>query len=150
MHQDYEGSVDKVSNVSGTTSAQTQFSFDAYGKRRNTNWSNDNNDAQFGGSQWIERGYTGPEHLDNVRMIHMNGRIQEPIWGRMLSPDPVIGDLSQPQSLNAYSYVSNNPISETDPSGFVGGPPDQMANRWAWNDCLLEQSDFRRLLGQAS
>jgi len=38
----------------------------------------------------------------------------------MTSPDPVVGDLTRPQTLNAYSYVANNPLSFIDPSGFDG------------------------------
>lgn len=37
--------------------------------------------------------------------------------GRFLSPDPVLDDLQMPQSLNAYSYVGNNPLSFIDPTG---------------------------------
>ena len=49
----------------------------------------------------------------------MNGRVQNPLWGRMLSPDPVLADLELPQGLNPYSYVGNNPGSWTDPTGFA-------------------------------
>ena len=48
----------------------------------------------------------------------MNGRLQDPIMGRMLSADPILGDLTNPQTLNRYSYVINNPASLTDPSGY--------------------------------
>lgn len=64
------------------------------------------------------RGFTGHEHLDNLSLIHMNGRVYDPKIGRFLSGDPVIGDLGSPQSLNPYSYVGNNPLSATDPTGF--------------------------------
>src|SRR2546425_5263693 len=37
--------------------------------------------------------------------------------GRWLSPDPIGGDISNPQSLNRYAYVLNNPASFTDPLG---------------------------------
>ena len=37
--------------------------------------------------------------------------------GRWLSPDPLAGDISNPQSLNRYTYVLNNPTSLIDPSG---------------------------------
>jgi RHS repeat-associated protein len=116
LHQDHLGSLDRVTAVTG--SAAQASSFDAFGKRRNTDWANDNTDALFTETQWLERGYTGHQQLDGVRLIHMNGRVQNPVWGRMLSPDPVVGDLSRPQSLNAYSYVMNNPLSFTDPTGF--------------------------------
>lgn len=52
----------------------------------------------------------------------MNGRIYDPLVGRMFSPDPFIGDAANSQAYNKYSYVLNNPLKYTDPSGnlFVG------------------------------
>ena len=61
--------------------------------------------------------------LDNVQLIHMQGRVYDPALGRFLSPDPLLGDLQRPQSLNAYSYVSNNPLSRVDPTGLVDEIP---------------------------
>jgi len=37
--------------------------------------------------------------------------------GRFLSPDPLGGHLEDPQTLNKYSYVANNPLGRTDPTG---------------------------------
>jgi hypothetical protein len=54
----------------------------------------------------------------------MNGRVQHPGLGRFLSPDPLLGDPANPQTLNRYAYVSNNPLALTDPSGFVVCPVD--------------------------
>jgi len=48
----------------------------------------------------------------------MNGRIYEPQIGRFLSPDPFIQDVTNTQNLNRYTYVNNNPLSYTDPSGY--------------------------------
>jgi RHS repeat-associated protein len=39
--------------------------------------------------------------------------------GRFMSADPLAGDVSNPQSLNRYSYVLNNPLSLNDPTGRV-------------------------------
>lgn len=63
-------------------------------------------------------GYTGHEHLDDVGIIHMNGRIYSPSLGRMLSPDPVTFAPEDAQGYSRYSYVLNNPLRYTDPSGF--------------------------------
>ncbi|MGH7869503.1 MAG: hypothetical protein ACREP9_18185 [Candidatus Dormibacteraceae bacterium] len=41
-----------------------------------------------------------------------------------LTPDPMGGDLTNPQSLNRYAYVGNNPMSMTDQSGL--GPCDNL------------------------
>jgi RHS repeat-associated protein len=43
--------------------------------------------------------------------------------GRWLTPDPLAGDILNPQSLNRYAYVLNNPTSMIDPLGLVTGPP---------------------------
>src|SRR5215469_5029162 len=56
--------------------------------------------------------------LDNVGLIHMNGRVYDPVLGRFLSVDPVYQFPTNMQSLNPYSYVMNNPLSLTDPSGY--------------------------------
>lgn len=37
--------------------------------------------------------------------------------GRWISPDPVGGDISNPQSFNRYAYVLNNPMDLIDPLG---------------------------------
>lgn len=52
----------------------------------------------------------------------MNGRVYDPNLGRFLSVDPVYQFPTNMQSLNPYSYVLNNPLSLTDPTGYcVGG-----------------------------
>jgi RHS repeat-associated protein len=43
-----------------------------------------------------------------------------PEQGRWLTPDPLAGDVTDPQSLNRYAYVGNNPTSFIDPSGLLG------------------------------
>jgi len=47
----------------------------------------------------------------------MNGRLYDPILGRMLSPDNYIQLPDFSQNLNRYSYALNNPLIYTDPSG---------------------------------
>jgi hypothetical protein len=39
------------------------------------------------------------------------------VLGRFISADTIIASLANPQSLNRYSYVYNNPINNTDPTG---------------------------------
>ncbi|MCC7548224.1 MAG: RHS repeat-associated core domain-containing protein, partial [Burkholderiales bacterium] len=65
-----------------------------------------------------DRGFTGHEHLVEVGLIHMNGRVYDPLTGRFLAADPLIQDPYDAQSYNRYSYVRNNPLSFTDPSGY--------------------------------
>jgi len=49
----------------------------------------------------------------------MNGRIYDPLLGRFLSADILVQAPGNLQSYNRYSYVFNNPLSMTDPSGFT-------------------------------
>jgi RHS repeat-associated protein len=48
-------------------------------------------------------------------------REYNPTWGRWMTPDPMGGDVLNPQSLNRYAYVNNNPASLTDPLGLCPG-----------------------------
>ncbi|RLQ21343.1 hypothetical protein DWB85_13535 [Seongchinamella sediminis] len=48
----------------------------------------------------------------------MNGRVYSPSLGRMLSPDPVTQAPENGQNYNRYTYVFNNPLKYTDPSGY--------------------------------
>ena len=49
----------------------------------------------------------------------MNGRIYDPTLGRFLQADPHIQAPMNSQNYNRYSYVLNNPMSYTDPSGYL-------------------------------
>ena len=64
------------------------------------------------------RGFTDQEHVDNLGVIHMNGRVYDPVLGRFLSPDPLVQAPYDSQTWNRYSYARNNPLRYTDPSGF--------------------------------
>jgi RHS repeat-associated protein len=60
--------------------------------------------------------------LDNLGLIHMNGRVYDPLLGRFLSADPHVTRPFDGQGLNRYSYVLNNPLALVDPSGFDAVP----------------------------
>jgi hypothetical protein len=47
----------------------------------------------------------------------MNGRVYDPTIGRFLSADPIIQTLATSQAINPFSYVMNQPLTLTDPSG---------------------------------
>ncbi|RKX36459.1 MAG: hypothetical protein DRP64_18660, partial [Verrucomicrobia bacterium] len=116
LHKDHLGSIVAVSDDSANL---THYSFDAWGNRRDaSDWSPTVQSPTSIASLQTDRGFTGHEQLDHLQLIHMNGRIYDPIIGRMISPDPLIQAPENLQSFNRYSYVWNNPLSSTDPSGF--------------------------------
>ena len=122
VHVDHLGSPELITDSAGAQ--VVKLSFGAYGERRGSNWS-----GTPSGSDWTaignttRDGFTGHEHLDAVSLIHMNGRVYDPVVGRFLSADPVIA-LGSGQGPNPYAYVMNNPLRYTDPSGYVVQPND--------------------------
>ena len=59
-----------------------------------------------------------PGHrLDATGLYYYNARYYDATIGRFLSPDSVMPDITNPQSLNRYSYVFNNPLKYNDPTG---------------------------------
>ena len=92
-----------------------RLAYDPWGKRRNTNGLADSNDSLVGLA--TDRGFTMHEHLDEMGIIHMNGRVYDPLIGRFMSADPNIQAPGMLQSYNRYAYVMNNPLNLTDPSG---------------------------------
>jgi RHS repeat-associated protein len=91
-----------------------EMSFDAWGQRRNADWTS----STAGINTSHERGFTNHEHYDLFAMIDMNGRVYDPVLGRFLQADPYIQDMTDLQALNRYSYMDNNPLSGTDPTGY--------------------------------
>ena len=117
---DHLGSLDVVTDAAGTV--VQDLSFDAWGQRRAANdWTTlallRLADTTHG--RYTTRGFTGHEMLDAVGIIHMNGRIYDPKLARFLQADPVIQFPHHAQSYNRYSYVLNNPLAYTDPSGHL-------------------------------
>ncbi len=115
--KDHLGSITGIVDDAGKV--LERYSFDAWGKRRDADsW------APLSGTTAIshDRGFTGHEHLGLFGLINMNGRMYDPVIGRFLSPDPYTQSPDFTQGLNRYSYVFNNPLSSTDPSGYIALP----------------------------
>lgn len=113
------GSGDVISDAVGNVGALVRESFTAFGQRRGADWTLSTAPDYAGIAQTTRRGFTFHEHLDNLALIHMNGRVYDPVLGRFLSPDPVDGSNCASQSWNPYSYVSNRPLTLVDPTGFI-------------------------------
>ena len=112
-HTDHLGSIIAITDQTGAVVERR--SFDAWGKRRNQNGTAMTN--AFITSE-VRHAFTGHEDLGELGLIHMNGRLYDPAIGRFLSADPTIQYADDMQNYNRYSYINNNPLSATDPSGY--------------------------------
>ncbi len=120
--KDHVGSLTGILDQYGAI--DQSFSYDAWGQRRNPTTAAMLDLLTLRStlhSRTTPRGFTGHEMLDAVGIIHMNGRIYDPKLGRFLQADPVIQFPDYSQSWNSYSYVLNNPLTHTDPSGYFIG-----------------------------
>jgi RHS repeat-associated protein len=101
---------------------QAEFrTFDAFGKARDNAGGDSLNGNLFAtnpNGKRNRKGFTGHEHLDEVGLIHMNGRAYDYNLGRFYGVDPIIQFPTNSQSLNGYSYLMNNPLAGTDPTGY--------------------------------
>jgi RHS repeat-associated protein len=95
-------------------------SFTAYGNRREaSSWTGAPTSGELTTMNGVTReGYTFQTVLGSMGLNHMNGRVEDAVTGRFLSPDPRTPDRYNTQGWNRYSYVKNNPLSYTDPTGF--------------------------------
>ena len=65
----------------------------------------------------VESRYTGKERDAESGLDDFGPRYYGSSMGRFMSPDDFGGHLEDPQTLNKYAYVGNNPLSRTDPTG---------------------------------
>jgi RHS repeat-associated protein len=108
MNRDYLGSTRTVTNASGSVAQYMDFL--PFGQ-------------QIAGNNTTAYKFTGQERGE-VGLDHFGARYFTSQYGRFLTPDPMgMGavDLTNPQSLNQYAYVGNNPLNVTDPSGMDWG-----------------------------
>jgi RHS repeat-associated protein len=112
-HRDHLGSISVVTNSAGAV--VERMAYEPFGKRRRSDGTTDVNGTL---APSTDRGYTGHEHMDEVGLVNMNGRVYDPGLGRFVSADPRVTDPLDQQSFNRYSYVRNAPLSAVDPSGY--------------------------------
>ncbi|WP_395373540.1 SpvB/TcaC N-terminal domain-containing protein [Marinicella sp. W31] len=150
MQKDRLGSTTQVLDESGNRVHAK--SYDAFGKPRNDDWTDMDtqlftarldlsNQNSTNNVDISKRGFTDHEHLDDMQLIHMNGRMYDFNNGRFLSVDPFIQNPYSTQSLNPYTYIFNNPLSGIDPSGYTSECDPEKGNR---GDCNKQRNKERR------
>ncbi len=62
-------------------------------------------------------GFAGEYHDQALDLIHLRARYYNPYLNQFIQADTIVPDSMNPQTINKYTYVLNNPVNYTDPSG---------------------------------
>jgi RHS repeat-associated protein len=105
LHSDHLGSTSVTTSITGTVLARQDYT--PYGSVRS------------GGGLPTDIGFTGhrAESSGLGSLMDFRARAYSPLIGRFLSADSIVPEPGNPQSLNRYSFVLNNPLRYIDPSG---------------------------------
>jgi len=107
FHFDEIGNATIITDESGATLAG--WSFDPYGAITGASGAIDFVPFLFGGG-------FGVLALEETDLYRMGARVYNAKRGRFLTPDPV-RDMLEPQSMDPYTYASQNPLRYVDPTG---------------------------------
>jgi RHS repeat-associated protein len=104
--------------------------------------------------------YTGQRLEKDLGLLFYNARWYDPYLNRWIQPDRIIPDPNDSQSFDRYAYCLNNPVRNTDPSGYftedeikeilgfdkddpwkkvldLFGKGGKFEGRWGWLDILI-------------
>lgn len=137
-HKDHLGSNMVV--TAANHAVVERLAYEPFGKRRFVAGQTDANGTLVATS--TDRGYTEHEHMDEVGLINMNGRVYDPALGRFMSADSIVPNPSFTQDYNRYAYVLNNPLTYIDPTGHSGELSQEQIDGFPGVIDLLFGTDF--------
>jgi RHS repeat-associated protein len=114
LHPDHLGSTTLVTDQGGGQEAERRYL--PWGGLR----------YEWGGEAHTGRLYTGQVLEAGVGLYYYGARWYDQALGRWISPDTIIPQPGNPQSLNRYSYVNSRPLNLNDPTGHQGYEPYQV------------------------
>jgi RHS repeat-associated protein len=112
LHSDPLGSVSAVTDIGGRILKSNRT--DPWGK--STESRVDTQLASF------HKEFTGHESLDHLGLVHMGGRVYDPLVAMFTSADPLTQSFEIPDSMNKFCYALNNPLKYVDPTGYGWNP----------------------------
>jgi RHS repeat-associated protein len=104
LYGDHLNSATLTTNAAGVKTSETRYF--PYGAHR-FDWGSDPSDRDF----------TGQRRDAEIALLDYVARRYSPYLGRFVSPDSIVPEPGNPQDLNRYAYVRNNPLRYTDPTG---------------------------------
>ncbi len=128
LHTDHLGSTALLTNSSGQKVAGFAVWYFPYGETR-----------PGSGNPPTARRFTGQLEESTIGLYDYGARFYDPALGRFLSADTVVPGAANPQALNRYAYVLNNPLKYTDPTGQLPEPS-------AWGEPVPYEPDLLSLI----
>lgn len=134
-HGDHLGSTSVVTNESGAQSEKVAYY--PYGSLK----------EQVGeGSTYL---FTDQEYDDESGLYYYGARYYNPELTRFTQPDTITQNVYNPQNLNRYAYVLNNPVKYVDPTGncffpFLFSSDFESANPSYWFNEYLKWGESNR------
>jgi RHS repeat-associated protein len=131
---DHLGSVNVTLNADGTI--RSRLRYDPWGKQR---YAQNNTPTDYR--------YTGQRFDSKLGIYDYRARYYDPHIGRFISADVLVPDPTNPQQYNRYTYVLNNPLRFTDPTGHYCYDPSSGAD--LLGTCIHDDGTTYSLLGSA-
>lgn len=113
---DHLGSIRVVTNATGTPCYEVDYL--PYGNENTPSGFTNTCSTRYrftGYERDLETAYGNSAGTDYAFARYYNSRL-----GRFMSSDPLDGDITEPQTLNHYAYVGDNPVNAVDPTGLCG------------------------------
>ena len=104
FHKDHLGSSTVMTNASGLSVETSEYL--PYGRNRDQS-----------GTSVSDYKFTDQELDTSTGLYNYDARLYDPVVGRFISADSIVPDIYNPQDLNRYSYVRDNPLLYIDPDG---------------------------------
>ncbi|MBP2000771.1 RHS repeat-associated protein [Paenibacillus shirakamiensis] len=104
----YNGHADVTALVNDSGEIKASYYYDAFGNITDST-GNVNNSVR----------YSGYEYDEENKLYYLNARYYDPSIARFMSEDTYRGSDEDALSLNLYTYVSNEPIMYSDPTGHL-------------------------------
>jgi RHS repeat-associated protein len=103
-HKDHLGSTGAITDSSGAKVESAEYQ--PFGTMR-----------EYTGTDISAYKFTDQELDNETNLYNYDARLYDPILGMFVTPDSIVPNMFDPQSLNRYAYCRNNPLIYTDPSG---------------------------------